>query len=226
MQKGNEERFIKRLTEALRNVKKNKIDVVAEVYHLILQEEDRAAAFQYFLENIEDIESAENQEMDVLFAKGNMEKITRDCTRFAEGILDKIIGKRLDQDEFYRELWEKGIEKNEFLSGDEEKIYVLYCIWLDGRIPYFKLETGILMENDRFSEIVKSKEDAIKKLIFIFNSDFSQRTEWGSHLIKILESCETEDEKAVIMAQILSLSEHKAYKEFMSRLQRKQLSNL
>lgn len=226
MWKDSKGKFNKRLTETLRNIKKNKIDAVAEIYYLILQEEDRAEAFRYFLENIEDIESAEDQGTEILFAKDDIEKIMRDCTRFAQGILDKIIGKKLDEDEFYRELWEKGIEKNEFLSGDEEKIYVLYCIWLDGRIPYFKLETGILMENERFSEIAKSKEDVIKKLIFIFNSDFSQRTEWGSHLIKILESCETEEEKAVMMAQILSLSEHKAYKEFMGRLQRKLIGNL
>lgn len=226
MPRDNGGKFSRRLHEILKDNKRTKIEVLAAVYRLILQNEDRAAAFQYFLENIEDIEAAENQDMEAVFAKGNLEKIIRDCMRLAQGILDKIIGENLDQDEFYRKLWEKGIEKNEFLSGDEEKIYVFYCIWQDGRIPYFKLETGVLMENDRFSELVKSKEDAIKKLIFIFNSEFSQRTEWGSHLVKILESCETEEEKAVVMAQILSLSEHKAYKKFMDHLQRKQLSNL
>lgn len=83
MWKDSKGKFNKRLTETLRNIKKNKIDAVAEIYYLILQEEDRAEAFRYFLENIEDIESAEDQGTEILFAKDDIEKIMRDCTRFA-----------------------------------------------------------------------------------------------------------------------------------------------
>lgn len=213
MRKTKEDRFYRQLLDILNHAKGEKIEIAAMIYHAILQEEDKASAFQCFLENINETEEFGDEEkieesgMKVSFTKERIERLTRDCMRLIEGILDKIIGQNLEPADFYHELWEKGIENNKFLSKEEEKIYALYRIWIDGRIPYFKLEEGICMDRDRFSEIMKEKEEEIKKMIYIFNYNFAQKTERSSQFIKIIDSCKTEEEKAVIMAQILSLTE-------------------
>lgn len=80
---------------------------------------------------------------------------------------------------------------------------------MDGRIPYFKLENGIKMSNDEFREISIQREKEIKKAIFILNSDFSQKTERCSLINKILDASESEEEKAVILAQVLNAMERK-----------------
>lgn len=199
--------YCKQLTELLSHVKGEKINIAAEVYYLILKEENRGAAFQFFLENANTIDSSKEREAERYFTAAEEQKLANDCTQLAVGILDNIIGKNLDEDTFYDELWRRGIEENINLAEEKEKIYALYRIWMDGRIPYFKLENGLLLSNEIFTEITKEKIEAIKKCIYILNSRFSQRTERSSHLLKILDACDTEAEKAVLLAHILFIAE-------------------
>lgn len=223
MQKADLNGFIEQINDILDRSNGKTIETAAMVYQVIMKEEDRSTAFQCFLENTINTDEAEYEEVSEgteirgFFNKEQVEILTRKCEHLTEGILDKIISKNLEPEDFYSELWKKGIEENAILETEEEKIYVLYRIWIDGRIPYFKLEEGIRMDGARFAEIVKAKEDDLKKMIFIYNSYFSQRTERSSQFIKILDSCRTEEEKAVIMAQILSFMEQ--YGRFQERLE-------
>lgn len=211
------QQFCERLKELLGHIKGQNIDIAAAVYSLIQQEEDKAAAFGYFLENADDIESSGENEAISFCTAAEEQKLSRACGQLVMGILDNIIEKNLDEEAFYRELWDRGIEQSTNFLEDKEKIYALYRFWMDGRIPYFKLEQGCHMSNEDFGAITAAKMEDIKKAIFILNSKFSQRTERSSLLVKILGSCGTEDEKTVLMAHILSLIEYRMYGEMWDK---------
>lgn len=222
MRDTEKKRLDKQFSEILAHTQGDKIEIAARVYKFIQQEENSSSALQYFLENIDDMDNFENEEisedkeLERIFHEESIEKLTKECSQLVGGVLDKIIGQNLEPEDFYQELWEKGIEENVLLSKEKEKIYALYRIWTDGRIPYFKLDEGVYMDSDRFSAILKEKRKDVKKMIFIFNSVFSQRTERSSQFVKILDACKTDEEKAVIMTQILSLTEE--FGRFQERL--------
>lgn len=208
MQKdGVNDAYHEHLKVFLSHVKGERIDIAAAVYHMILKEENKEAVFRYFLENVDMIESSEDREVESFFTATEVQKLDHSCRQLAIGILDNIIEKGLDEDAFYCELWRRGIEGNTNLPEEKEKIYALYRIWMDGRIPYFKLEKGLRMSNEKFYDITREKSQDIQKIIFILNSKFSQRTERSSQLLKILAACDTEDEKAVLFAHILFRTE-------------------
>ena len=223
MQKADLNRFMEQINDIIDRSNGKTMDAASAIYHTIVKEQNRCSAFRCFLEITHDTDDTEDEEISGeteiqgVFHKEQVELLRRKCEHLTEGILDKIISKNLEPGDFYSELWKKGIEENAILETEEEKIYTLYRIWIDGRIPYFKLEEGIRMDGARFAEIVKAKEEDLKKMIFIFNSYFSQRTERSSQFIKILDSCRTEEEKSVIMAQILSFTEQ--YGRFQERLE-------
>lgn len=50
---------------------------------------------------------------------------------------------------FYGELWKKAIAKSSILEQQKERIYALYRIWIDGRIPYIQPEDGLKMTNEK-----------------------------------------------------------------------------
>ena len=209
---GSGTEFQEQLLDFLGRVKGEQIDIAAAVYYMIQKESNRADAFRFFLEHADELETTGEAEAESVFTASEIQKLSRNCGQLAEGILDHVIGKNFDEADFYAELWKRGIEENINLPEEKEKIYALYRIWTDGRIPYFKLDEGLLMTNERFREIVGEKQSQLKQVRFLLNSRFSQRTQRSSLLVRILDSCETEEEKAVILAQILLMAEYKAYK--------------
>lgn len=186
-------------------------DMIASAYKMIRQEENQAAAFRFFLENADHFQKS-GKEVEAYFTATELQKLSLQCDQLAAGILDHIIGRNLDEDTFYSELWHRGIEEDTNFSEEKEKIYAMYRFWADGRIPYFQLEEGMYMTEENFSGMIEEKEKDIKKAMFILNCRFSQKTERSSLLMKILDSCETEEEKAVLLAQILSAVEHRTYR--------------
>lgn len=208
---GASDGYRKQLTEFLSHAKGEKIDIAAAVYYLIVKEENRAAAFRFFLENAGMIDSSEEKDVQSVFTASEEQKLFNSCNKLAVGILDNVIEEDLDEDTFYCELWRRGIEENSTLSQEKQKIYALYRIWMDGRIPYFKLARGLRMSNERFTEITEANMENIRKIIFVLNSKFSQRTERSSQLLRILDSCATEEDRAVLLAHILFRTDRREY---------------
>lgn len=131
--------------------------------------------------------------------------------------MGKLIKENMDEKDFYDELWKKGIQNNPLFEQEDEKIYALYCVWMDRRIPYYKLDMGIRMPNEEYKEITVKNEARIRKAVFVINSDFSQKTERASLLNKILDESKSESEKAVILAQILDAMIQKVVEGLLNR---------
>ncbi len=213
---GKRNDFYEQLNEFLANVKGERVDIAASVYFMLAKEEDAGSKLRYFLENADEIESSESMQVEKYFLPAQIGDLREKCSGLVNETLGKLIKENLDENDFYCRLWEKGIQENTMLEEESQKIFALYYIWRDDRIPYFKLEEGMKMSNEDFREISLSRQEQIEKAIFIISNEFSQRTEKASLLNHVLEDCETEKEKAVLMAQILNLVEKKTIQRLMN----------
>ena len=202
----------------LKSANGEKIDMAAEIYRLILEEPDKGKALRDFLENADEVVTSGEKEIKKRFPEEKIQKLKNDCEAQIEGSLTKLIRKNMDAEEFYEELWQKAIEHNSLLDGEDEKIYALYRIWTDSRIPYFNLGAGLKMSDEDFLKISETKKDELRKIVFILNSELEQRTETSSLILNLLNSCETNDEKVVLLAQVIAISERRMINELLSKM--------
>lgn len=207
------------LQQLLQGAKGEKIDIAASVYDIIKKAERPAEQLRFFLESADEIESSGENEVEKRFTASEVQKLKNDCEQLISGALSKMINSSLEEDAFYQGLWENVIDNNPMLSTENEKIYALYQIWRDGRIPYFKLEQGLKMSNERFKEISMENRGLLKKAIFVMNREFEQKTERSSNIVRILDMCKNEEEKAVILAQVLDIGERKVLSSLLEGIQ-------
>ncbi len=155
------------------------------------------------MENADEIVSTEAEEIEKIFTKSDIQHLKKKCGSLIEGVLENLLLENAPEQEFYNRLWLDGIYNNPLLQNDKEKEYALYRIWQDRRIPYFQLDEGMTMSNEKFTEYCNKNKHLIKKAFFIINSTFSQRSQQGDLLLRVMSECETIEDKVVVMAQIL-----------------------
>lgn len=189
------------------------------MYKQILAEKDSVQAFRYFLQNADDIVSSEEQEIPQRYTATEIQKLKSRCAPCVSGILDSALGRNSSEDDFYRLLWDSISNHNPLLTEEDDVIYAIYMIWQDGRLPYFQLDEGLKMTNERFMEITRKNKALIKKANFIIRSSMEQRTEVSALLLNILSECETEEDQVVVLAQILARLEQKIISYMFSALQ-------
>lgn len=173
---------------------------------MICEAEDPEGAFAYFLDKASNVDTSGEKEVTAHFTALQMQTLQKELGGLIKGILDKLISKRLDKETFYRELW-KNINSDILFENEEQKIFALYQVWIDGRIPYFQIMEGLKMSDTEFQNLLKEKEELLKEIAFIMNLDFSQKTERSSILLKALETCENDKEKSVVLTYIMNLVE-------------------
>lgn len=176
------------LNDVLGRIRGEKIDIAVLVYDRIRNEEEPSAAFQYFLENADEIISTEAEEAEQIFTATEVQQLRKKCDPLIEGILNRFLTENNSEREFYNRLWTDGIYGNAALQNDKEKLYALYKIWQDGRIPYFQLDAGLSMTNEQFGDCCNRNRQLIKKAFFIINSAFSQRSQQSDLLLRVLNS--------------------------------------
>lgn len=179
------------------------------VYDRIQKEENPIAAFQYFLENADEVVSSEEEEVENSFTVEEIKRLQKKCDILITGIIENLLSENTSAQEFYKRLWTNGICNNALLQDAKERAYTLYRIWQDSRIPYFQLEQGMEMSNEAFMEYSERNRQLIKKAFFIINSSFAQRSQQGDLLLRVINDCVTNEDKVVVMAQILSNIERK-----------------
>ncbi len=202
--------FTEALSVILEDTDRAGIDAAQEVYRLIVCQEDQSDVLQYFLENAVEIQTFREENQSLYFTDETLYSLKNRCNKLIDGILTKLLQQGLECGKFYRKLW-NSIQDGALLDLEEEKIYALYYLWIDIRLPYFSLDKGIYMENDKFREISDKRCKEIKKACYILEAPLQQRTEQTSLIIQILEGCESEEEKAVILAQIFSYLERRIW---------------
>lgn len=176
-------------------------------------------AFQFFLQNADDIISTKEQEIEPRYTAAEIQKLKYRCTSCVNGILDSALRRNVSEDEFYDLLWNSIADHKLLLPEEDDVIFAIYLIWQDGRIPYFQLDEGIRMTNESFFEATRKNVSILKKAAFILRSSLEQRTEVSALLLKLLSECETEEDKAVVLAQILAMQDQKVLTQMSTALQ-------
>ena len=79
------------------------------------------------------------------------------------------------------------------------------------------------MSNEVFMEFSEKNRQLIKKAFFFFFSSFAQRSQQSDLLLRVLDECETNEEKVVVMVQILGNIEMKVLLDLFGALDNEQL---
>lgn len=173
-------------------------------YLLISDFPDFREYFQYVCENID----LENEEKTVpikkYFEKSEIEVLKKINADAIDGLIAKNISKVnygiVNNDDFYGTLWDD-ISNN--FTGTKELAFALYWIIIDRRIPYIYIGVPLSMENDEFKTRTEANKDVFDKMEYVLQSEYSQRTEEASMLLKVLEDIENYEDRVVVFTHMI-----------------------
>lgn len=117
-------------------------------------------------------------------------------------LLQKAIKTNMSTSMFYENVWNLIIQ-NPIFSTKIEKVFALYYILIDARIPYYPINLGLEMNNSEFRNLIDICEEDIQKARFVLAVDFPQKTMEASNLIDIIMSQDDYKKQVVIMSRIL-----------------------
>lgn len=191
------------LISAIQDNRENLWDACSAVWSLIRakDEEEQERYFTLFLRDIDlydvDIDDESHEKLKEL--QDGFLKV-KDLEK---RIIKSLISNNPTEASFYRQLWEK-INDSLLFPNPVSQISFLACLWSDTRIPYFQLEEGLFMDDERYQAILEELSPYIKKANFIVSTDLQQRTQRASLLMKIAEEINDEEKVTVFWAYILS----------------------
>lgn len=123
-----------------------------------------------------------------------------------DALLDACIKRALEENiepaAFYDEVW-RNIVCNPIFGEDKARLFALYYILIDDRLPFFQVDKGLYMEQDRYERYIDACITDIQKVRFILSVDFPQKTQEASNLLDVIEAHESYEEKVVLLAQAL-----------------------
>lgn len=195
------------LSETCNQTRYDKLNICADIYQSLIKFPTVATeALQWFFENSEEIESSNSKAANSYISETTAKKLHKQYAELVDALFEQILSKNLPVELFYQKIWEI-IATSPCFDDDDARAFALYYIWIDARIPYFQLEDGLLMSNKEFQECSELLHTTIQKARFILRTNFfEQRTSRASVLLSLIEELKTEQEKAVLMAHILSIS--------------------
>lgn len=213
------------LSEASDKTKNDRLNICACIYQmLIAQPDDAPEALRYFFENSELIESANCKTAN----DGNISESTgkilkKQYAEIVDALFEQQLSKNLPISVFYQKIWEI-ISVSPCFDDENARIFALYYIWIDARVPYFQLGDGMSMSNKEFQEHSDKMIKDIQKARFILRTTlFEQRTSRASVLLELIESQKSDKEKAVLLSHVLSFASpspnsSSALREMLSKL--------
>lgn len=146
--------------------------------------------------------SDESLTIDSLFQKDVYQKTTTDILPVVKKIVDNLVSENLDEDKFYEELFTK-ICDDILFTEEIEIICAITVLILNPKIPYFKLGKAVKMDNDKYQEMSSNLHSEISKAYFALQYGYSQKTELASQLYNIVKAQKKDEERIVLIANIL-----------------------
>ncbi len=146
--------------------------------------------------------SDESLAIDNIFPKDAYQKATTDVLPVVKKIVDNLVSENLDEDKFYKELFTK-ICDDILFTEEIEIICAITALILNPKIPYFKLGKAVTMDNDEYQEISLNLHREISKAYFVLQYGYAQKTELASQLYDIVKAQKQDEERIVLIANIL-----------------------
>jgi hypothetical protein len=186
-----------------RLAKGSSINRVAELYRIIMKapETIRPELIKEVSEKYGNIESSEKRPVPEIISEAEKTALKARYGGTVNAMLDALIKSNLPQDAFYSGIY--SLIQNPFYKTDQARIFSLYYILIDKRIPYFQLPEGLRMSDEEYKNRLQRNETIVKRLKFILSCQFQQRTEEADLVLKAIDQAKNED-RVVILAQLLS----------------------
>ena len=124
-------------------------------------------------------------------------------------ILGNLIKQKPDVSKFYLDLWEE-ITRKTLFATDLDTVAAIIYLCSSSRIPYYKLNDGLKMDDEEFERIVKGSIEYLRKMLFVLSVGYEQRTEVASLLMSVLDEVKDYNTKVVLFANIMSFCEIRA----------------
>lgn len=193
--------------------------VIDLLYRYIMdkEEQQRRKSFEWVLTDISllDLEKTDwgdyVPELEEMLRQGNI------AVEMATKKVTSLVQQHTDKEDFYDVLWTMFTDDN-FLSTVEDKKAFLLTLWLDSRIPYFKVGEGIEMDEDEYSQRRIKLAEVLSKATFITSLKMKQKTKKASLLAEEADLLQDERDKAVYWSIVMSAIEAQAESRTIQRM--------
>lgn len=195
-----------RITNLLQTLSGEPFNISGEIYGILKEEDDSRGGelLQFFFESSEEIKSSEDKEARQFLTEGEVLDYTKSQGKIVDGILENLLAQRLCKEKFYEELWKK-LTLDGLFENDQVRIFALYYIWIDIRIPYFELPETISFEEEKYLQIIEKLKSKIQEARFILYSDFEQWTQVSYLLLKLMNDMDSEEDKTVFFSCVMQM---------------------
>lgn len=125
-------------------------------------------------------------------------------TNLVDGIINYISTQGYEEDTYYEKLWSALYA----VIGDVKEIekgVALYAVLLDRRTPYYYLGKGTRMSDEQYKAITDELSEPLNKLLYALSLNFSQKTEFASIILSILQGIESEEKQLVFLSQMITI---------------------
>lgn len=173
----------------LQNVNGDDFDICAILFKMIseTESEQQSQLFQYICEIYGTITSNGKKQIPISEYSTQKDRLTEQYGDIVNSLI-KAYGQQNESEQvFYNMLWSI-INESMIFDSESKKIFALYFILIDKRIPYFKIDDALLysMSNERFQELLRETAREGQKIRFILKSEFSQKSEKAAVLLSEL----------------------------------------
>ena len=143
---------------------------------------------------------ADNDEVDSLELAHPSVPVT---WSLVDATLEKLCQRNLSEDGFYASLYGLFFE-GELFGDDDERIVALFCALANARVPYIHFDLPE-MPQERFDRYKRNLSRELRGLSQVAYRSFPQKTQEALAVLSIIDTCESQDEKAVALGMFLSL---------------------
>ena len=191
----------------------------------VLLELDSAEIFeQFFIQMEEYILNNDTQLLEE--EKTKIAKINSKYSIFLDGILETLIKEDASKDIFYEKLW-NSIKNMPLCDDESDKAGILYILCRNDLIPYYKAEGVDRIEKEELWEIIDMNTTNIiaARSIIKQYAMVEDRVKYASILLKLLEQCSGDKDRAVVISYIIKFVELNAIEEMKKQLLEKIKAN-
>lgn len=188
--------------QAEKKANKNIFDYLAYVYRYIEGQQDGSDLLRQFVEHIFEKFSVDKNADLTVISKENLGELIGKYRTLIDGYVEYLVSEHMQEEEFYRRLWSI-IHDRTLFRDDQASMIAFMLVVRSPLLPYFYLPDGLQMGNEAFRDCMKKLDMQLKKVRFILECNYSQKTERASVLLSVLDETEDKAEKSVLMAKIL-----------------------
>ena len=181
------------------------LDAIRPILKCIRDSRSNAEGIRYFMENMDIIGTAVRED-----DKEGLDKLYFYYDRYQSlihGLIECLTAGNPEEKQFYEALWLFIENGPVILPKEDDLMFAWMFAWRDRKTPYFQMEKGMEMSNEDLSDYSKKMFSKIAKADYILRFPFDQKTQRSSQLLDLLDECETQEEKCVLMVKILNLKD-------------------